>query len=371
MTKTKHILSVFLLLQIGLFAKEIKISVKNPLDITRVETVSINLSEFENGKSLNVFNSEGIILASQLVDSNQDGNIDEIIFQDSFNPNELKNYSIKESSEKNNTSSKVFAMVVEGREDMAWESNKVAFRMYGPPLSAEVSNGIDVWAKRVESLVVKKWYKEEEVGGSYHIDSGEGADFFSVGKSLGCGGSALYLNDSLYQSGVYTKYKILENGPVRTKFVLAYKYDINGSEITEKKIISIDADSYLNRIETSYSNIPDGSMFVAGIVKRDGVTARTDFNNLVISLWGDNTSKKSDGELGTGVIFENADFPNIVEDSKHLLITSYPKDGKVPVYYSGAGWSRQKDNFNNESWFEYLELFKVRLNNPLIIKVTE
>ena len=44
---------------------------------------------------------------------------------------------------------------------MAWESERVAFRIYGAGLkktsSAMSSNGIDVWNK-TRALIVVKWY---------------------------------------------------------------------------------------------------------------------------------------------------------------------------------------------------------------------
>ena len=47
------------------------------------------------------------------------------------------------------------------RDDMAWESDRVALRIYGAGLkktsSAMSSNGIDVWNK-TRALIVVKWY---------------------------------------------------------------------------------------------------------------------------------------------------------------------------------------------------------------------
>jgi len=368
------LISIFvLILSQAIIAAELVVTVKNPLNIERTEIVSVDFSKFSfnDVNNLKVFNSDKEII-SQLTDSNLDGKVDGIIFQDKFKQNETKKYIVKETSLTTRFSSKTFVMFVEGREDIAWESNKVAYRMYGPPLSAEVNNGIDVWAKRVENLVVKKWYSEEEEGiKSYHVDGGEGADFFSVGKSLGCGGSALLIDDSLYQSGVYEKYQIVETGPIRAKFVLSYKFDVNGRSINEQKIISINADSYLNRIETSYSEIPINAKFVAGLVKRKNVTVDSDFDNLIISVWGDISQKKSDGELGIGLLFDDAISPEIIEDDNHILIKSDFKNNKAPLYFTGAGWSRQSDNFNKSNWIKYLKDYKIKLNNPLVVEVAE
>ncbi len=79
--------------------------------------------------------------------------------------------------------SRVDGLFVLPREDFAWENDRIAFRVYGPALAGEVNNGIDVWTKRVRSLIVQKWYRESEGSSpgkdNYHVDRGEGADFFT------------------------------------------------------------------------------------------------------------------------------------------------------------------------------------------------
>ncbi len=363
---------LFIIINIGIYAQEsiLTFTIENNLDIPRVqETVSINLNNIGNLDNVIITNNDDSIILTQIIDNDEDGKPDELIFQDNFNPKEKKIYHLKKSNKNvENAISKVYATVVDGREDIAWESDKIAFRMYGPPLAKEVNNGIDVWAKSVGYLIVDKWYKEEEEGiKSYHVDGGEGADFFSVGKSLGAGGSALYLNGKLYQSGVYKKYKILANGPIRTKFKLTYQFNVNGKTITEEKIISIDAGSYLNRIETKYSFIPNNAKVAAGLVKRKSVSVITDFNNSLISLWGDISAEKSDGKLGTSVIFPKGNNVQIIEDSLHVLIVSDINNDSPITYYAGAGWTKRKDFSDENDWIEYLKNYSQRVKNPLIV----
>jgi hypothetical protein len=47
---------------------------------------------------------------------------------------------------------------------------------------------MDFWAKKTESLIIDKWYKDDLAGvASYHEDHGEGLDFYKVGRTLGLG----------------------------------------------------------------------------------------------------------------------------------------------------------------------------------------
>jgi hypothetical protein len=89
--------------------------------------------------------------------------------------------------------------VPERLDDFAWENNRIAFRMYGPALAGSISNGVDVWAKRTDSLIVNKFYYDDlNNKKSYHVDHGEGLDCYDVSWTLGAGGIAPYSNDKLW-----------------------------------------------------------------------------------------------------------------------------------------------------------------------------
>jgi hypothetical protein len=52
-------------------------------------------------------------------------------------------------------------------------------------------SGIDVWGKKVRYPIINKWYARKH----YHEDTGEGADLYSVGTTLGCGGLGYWVDD--------------------------------------------------------------------------------------------------------------------------------------------------------------------------------
>ena len=87
--------------------------------------------------------------------------------------------------------------VRERHDDFVWENDRVAHRMYGPDLEIWkkeplTSSGIDVWVKRAKRMVVNEWYMTDD----YHRDNGDGADFYSVKTSRGCGGVAVFAGDN-------------------------------------------------------------------------------------------------------------------------------------------------------------------------------
>ena len=106
---------------------------------------------------------------------------------------------------------------------------------------------------------------------SYHIDHGNGLDYYKVGPTLGAGTSALLSNDSIVYPYCYKDYEILDNGPLRFTVKLVYnplKVKENDN-IIETRILSLDAGSQLNKITLTFANLNEATPLVTG-------TARTE-----------------------------------------------------------------------------------------------
>lgn len=354
------------------------LTVTNPAPFERPgETVEVPLDELAgsfkviaSGRIAVVEARSGKELLSQVTD-------DALLFQSDFMANEKKEFSLKQiQASPEPHQPLVDARFVLPREDYAWENDRVAFRMYGPALAKDVNNGIDVWTKRVRHLIVAKWYKESEGSlpgkDTYHEDRGEGADFFSVGRTLGGGSSGLWLRNTLYQPGVFSSYKTISAGPLRASFELTYdNWNIAGTSFIERKRITLDAGSNLNHIEVSFEGIPGGdSLFVAaGLVKRANTSPTFNKGNGWLSLWGLTTSDPVNGSLGTGIVIDPLSFAGFAEDSSHhLALGRISSDGKV-AYYSGAGWTRSGDFPDEQSWLRYLDAFAQRLKYPLTVSI--
>jgi pectinesterase len=318
-------------------------------------------------------------LVTQSIDEDQNGIPEELIFCSDFKARETKRFVVKVGDKQTKTpQSLTDARFMIPREDLAWENDKNAFRIYGPALAKDVDNGIDVWTKRVRYPIVEKWYKGDEapdsVRISYHEDHGEGADFFSVGKTLGAGSCVLIQNDSLLQPGVFSTYKILAAGPIRALFEVTYKpVQLNGKNISEKKRITLDAGSNLNKVEVIYTcnSLKDKVQFAAGLVKRKGVTTYSDKENRWVSLWGLTNEKEENGSLGTGIVMSKEIFNRIQEDSVHVFLVGTAVLGIPSTYYTGAGWTRSGDFNNADEWNKYLKEFSLRINSPLKIAVVK
>ena len=270
---------IFSLLLVSVFlfscsknANEITLTISNPSDFDRTaEMVEISIDSIKDQVIVKdslvyvVKNSTGEVIPSQVTYDRK------IIFQPELKAKESKTFVIT-TGERQEFEPKTYGrFITERKDDFAWENDRVAFRIYGPALIASdgPSNGIDAWYKRTNNLIIDKWYKDDLAGvASYHEDHGEGQDDYKVGRSLGAGAMAPYVNDKLWLNENFASQELLDNGPLRTTFKLTYKdLDVNGKSVAENRTISIDAGSQLSKIVQAYT-IKEAMPVAAGLVKR-------------------------------------------------------------------------------------------------------
>lgn len=384
--RTNISLSFVFLFVIGISAAEKKtgilFTVTNPIPVSRtMETVSIRLEGFFQfnpewkNETMAIFQGKTEII-SQSIDNNQDGVDDELIFQTSFKPNETKQFELYRKPASSVPPVRIVDVhYVLPREDLAWENDRIAFRVYGSVLAGNVDNGIDVWTKRVRYPIVAKWYKESEGSlpgkDSYHQDRGEGADFFSVGKTLGAGSAGIFWNGKLLQPGLFSQHRIITNGPIRMSVEMIYTaLRIDTSKYTVVKRITLDAGQQLNRIDEEYISNTDRSSLTlaAGLVKRANTTIAKNEKSRYLALWGSTNTDSVNGNLGTAVLFPSGSDAGFSEDPLQYFMSRTIRQGKRVTYYSGAAWSRMGDITTREAWEQYLKSAAERIANPLIIK---
>ncbi len=255
--------------------------------------------------------------------------------------------------------------VPERKDDFAWENDKIAFRMYGKALEGTKENayGTDVWVKRTDKLIINERYNR----GEYHIDHGDGLDYYHVGFSLGAGNIAPYKNDTIWYSKNYRKWKVLDNGPLRSTFQLTFdEWDVASQKVKLVKTISLDAGSQLSRVEATYYFDQSPTLpVVAGIIKRkEPGAAWLDESNGLMGYWESTHGK--DGTTGVGCIFV-LPVQQMMMSNEHLLALLQTKNDQPVIYYSGAAWDKAGVITSSQKWFEYLQSYKQKLEKPLII----
>lgn len=284
-----------------------------------------------------------------------------------------------------------YAVIATGKQypervdDIAWENDRIAFRLYGPALQAsgEKAYGYDVWVKRVSEPVVAERYKKDlQDAIPYHNDNGNGLDYYKVGPTLGAGASALLYDGKIVYPYCYKEYEILDNGPLRFTVKLTYNPLTIGdnNNVVETRLLSLDAGSQLNKMTISFSNLKEKTALVTGIVLHD------ESDNYVVDSQAGYMAYADPNDEANGQTFLAAVFPETLTKAEatyfeeaeasergasgHLLAYyDYAPDTQY-TYYFGAGWS--KWGFSNQSeWFDYVKGKAKMLKEPLVVSVAE
>jgi hypothetical protein len=373
------------------------VQVTNPAPFPRDdETVELAAGEMPSGcpapERLAVMEgASSRILDSQAYSSDGRGPSDKLLFQVNLAPGETRRFCILDAAAlaaRPQPLVKTFARKVPERfDDVAWESDRIAHRMYQLALikaEGTVSSGIDVWCKRTRDLVVDTFYSV----GDYHNDHGLGLDDYHVSRSRGCGGLGIWDGQRLFVSSNYRGVRMITTGPVRSEFELTYDaWDAGGRRVSEVKRIRIDAGSNLSRAESVFTSEGTAPLLVGvGIALRppEG-RIRRDREDGWMSYW--QPADRDRGSIGCAVIFpaggieeftsENATLAKLTPkqlttpDSEGLppvsnLLAIVPVEpGKPFVYWLGAGWSKSGDFPDGEAWETYVRRFDERLRAPL------
>jgi hypothetical protein len=295
---------------------------------------------------------------------------------------------------------RTFARYVPERfDDFAWESDRIAYRIYGQALikaEGTVSSGADVWIKKNRGLIVDTMYATKH----YHEDNGEFMDDYRVGKSRGCGGLGIWDGKKLYVSSNWKNWRLITTGPIRSEFELTYDaWDAgNDRKVSEVKRFSIDAGSWLTKVSSTISSDPAnaGPLTVGvGLAERACPTNREEFithdqTEGWLTYWQPEDQPK--GVMAVAVLLpENSvkeftnDNPDMPDSVKHanvpqpthegypairnqLAITQMQVD-KPFTYFFGACWDRSGDFTNHVQWEDYVRRFAERRDAPLKVTV--
>lgn len=285
------------------------------------------------------------------------------------------------------------------KDDIAWENDRGAYRVYGPALqrTGEKSYGIDVWTKNAPTIELTERYVKDYEGNvagwanakngkkddyidlhtSFHLDHGSGLDCYAVGPTLGCGTPALMDGDQLIYPYCYKTYKILDNGPLRFTVELTYNpAKIKNDEgVVEHRIISLDKGSNFNAMTVWYEGLSKPCDLAAGIVIHSA-----DKESVVVGKNYVQYADPTEQPARYGFqIYVAAVFPNGAQTRKLLFdhssggneghavgIVKGLKNNQRYTYYFGSAWS-EYDVRNQAEWQLRVDAFLQAKASPLKI----
>ncbi|MGO1070372.1 DUF4861 family protein [Lysobacter sp. CA199] len=347
-------------------ASGLRYPLRNPLEETRQEVIELIVPPGLRNQPLTAIDERtGETLALQYPAASD--RIDRALVQVRLDPHAQRIVRLRAASAPAPVPTLAYGRhVPERKDDFAWENDRIAFRVYGPALAAdgEVSSGVDVWAKRVRTPVIDRWY----AGGDYHADHGQGLDFYKVGPSRGCGGIALRDGDGFVASGNYLRWRRLAAGPLRVVFELDYaSWGPVGAQVVETKRISLDAGSNFSRIETRLTpqSAPTMLPVAIGVQRAAADRVAYDADGHWASVWS--APLAGSGSIGCAVVLPAQTAATIADRDGHLWLSTAQAAAEPLIYYAGAAWSQGLDFRDADAWNAEVEAFARRLTAPIQI----
>lgn len=400
------------------FAQQATVVVSNPTSAQRTEVIELNINDVKSklsnatpkkGEAYIVKNKHGQQIGSQIT---YDG---KLLIDASVRPHGSATYYIyigKPYPQKVWTTGALYKI---RKDDIAWENDRCAYRVYGPALqrTGERSFGTDIWVKNTPDTVVYQRYimdyegnvqgdkldkkakaakneaqrkalqaesREVDITTSFHLDHGNGLDPYRVGATLGLGAPSLMVGKDQYLPYCYKDYKILNNGPLRFTVELSYNPSTIGDQknVVEHRIITLDKGSNFNKMTVWYEGLAHPTDFATGFPIHEEDTETKTLAKDYIS-YADPTDNL---EINNSQVYVGVLFPYGIDntyyqlfDKKHDGATGHAlgiKNGLKPnekySYYFGAAWSKYDVRSYGE-WQLRIQEYLDALKKPLTIEI--
>lgn len=243
-------------------------------------------------------------------------------------------------------------------DDLLWENDRVAHRIYGPTLEAREApsgSGIDVWAKRVRYPFMDRQLKFP----NYHVDRGEGLDYYDVGRGRGAGGLGIWYDNKLWTSRNFSTYQIDKTGGDEARFSVTYRpwpVDVVRT-VSERREFSLPLGSNFTRMTSTLTSNSDAPLIVAiGISKRSNDNGRgfvtRDAAHGRLMFW--EPENPEHGSLGIALAVDPATVEGFTEDADNYLILVRVTPGQSFTYYMGSAWDRGLDFATRSAWEDFV-----------------
>lgn len=381
-------------------AQQATIVVSNPTSTPRTELISLNMSEVKaklgnanpkKGEAYIVKNKRGQQIGSQIT---HDGIL---LIDASVRPHGSATYYVSIGKPYQQKVYATGALYKIRKDDIAWENDRCAYRVYGPALqkTGERSFGTDIWVKNTPDTVVYERYikdmngnikgdkmdaKVRDILTSFHLDHGNGLDPYRVGATLGLGAPSLMVGKNQVLPYCYKDYRILDNGPLRFTVELTYNPSTVGDmkNVVEHRIISLDKGSNFNKMTVWYDGLTTPTDFATGFPIHEEDTETKTFAKDYVS-YADPTDNV---EVNNSQVFVGVLFPEGIDhtyyqlfDKKHDGATGHAlglkrglKNQEKYSYYFGAAWSKY-DVRSYAEWQIRIKDYLDALKNPLQVEI--
>ena len=215
---------------------------------------------------------------------------------------------------------------------------------------------IDIWGKRVRWPFMQRQLKFP----NYHIDRGEGLDFYDVGQSRGAGGLGIWYDNKLWVSRNWAKKQIAQDSGDAATFTVDYNpwpVDVV-RKVWEHRSFSLPMGSNFTRMQSTLSSDTRDPLIVSiGIAKHASgpgqatVTRDAAYGRLTVAGPG----SPEHGQMFITVAVDPAMVEGFAEDSLNYLILVKVTPGTPFVYYSGYAYDRGLDVHTAAEWAKLVD----------------
>ncbi len=247
-------------------------------------------------------------------------------------------------------------------DDILWENDRTAHRIYGPALEAAEppsTSGIDAWGKLVRWPFMERQLKT----GKQHDFHGEGLDFYDVNTFRGAGGLGVWQDNKLWTSRNWKSYEILKTGGDVASFKVTYApwpVDVD-RKVWETRTFTLPLGTNFTRMVSTISSDKPGPLVVGiGISKRKathqgagGVFTKEDLGAGRVSYWEPTDPVK--GTMGIALMVDPKALVEVRQDADNYIVLVKVEPGKPFVYYMGAAWDKGLDFHDRAGWEAYVK----------------
>lgn len=262
------------------------------------------------------------------------------------------------------------------RDDIAWENDLAAYRMYSNTLlknEPNTGNGVDLWQKKMSRPVIDDMYNQS----NYHSENAYGVDAYSVnGRRLGAGGVSHVVNGAVVTHNPHNSWTVKRNGLLRSEVEIVYNnVEVNGNTYTKTVTIETTAGSMLNKATVRYDGPAAPITLAVALYMHTDMSG--DFKSVTYTATPGLIGLAEQPSEGTVTspgarFYAGAYIPGRATEAKvlndHLVLTCDYTPGTDLTYYFGGGWNVfPADAYpNDDDWFDALERFRKKVDSPIV-----
>ena len=249
-------------------------------------------------------------------------------------------------------------------EGPGWESDLVGYRFY-----LDWRNAVDIFGKKTTDMVLHQ--VGQDGFDSYHEMSDWGMDILKVGESLGIGSLGMWHHNRAERVAQTDSIicVIQEDGPIYSRIQTRYYgWQLGDEKFNLISNLSISAGSRMTWHQADIQGKPEN--LCTGLVKHENTSmVQQNTSGEWGYLYTFGQQSLSNDQLGMAIVFPKNQVSRFDTDEHNHVVVFKPEKDQLKYGFLSA-WEQDQDSIKTESEFEmYLKQVCEQLSNPLIVEI--